>query len=51
MINHGKQAFQVRPGDRIAQLIVAPYAAVEWKVSPELTASSRGSGGFGSTGV
>lgn len=51
MINHGKQAFQIRPGDRIAQLIIAPYAAVEWKIAPELTASVRGSGGFGSTGV
>lgn len=51
MINHGKQAFQVRPGDRIAQLVVAAYAAVEWTVTPELTASARGPGGFGSTGV
>jgi len=51
MINHGKQVFSIRAGDRIAQLVVSPYAAVEWRLAPELTGSARGSGGFGSTGV
>jgi dUTP pyrophosphatase len=51
VVNHGKQEFHIRPGDRIAQLVVAPYAAVEWQVEENLTASARGEGGFGSTGV
>lgn len=51
VINHGKTAFEIRPGDRIAQLIVGRYAAVEWRVEENLNASARGEGGFGSTGV
>ncbi len=51
VINHGKAAFDIRPGDRIAQLIVGRYAAVEWRMEEHLNASARGEGGFGSTGV
>lgn len=51
VINHGKTAFEIRPGDRIAQLIVGPYVAVEWRMDENLNASARGEGGFGSTGV
>ena len=51
VINHGKTAFEIRPGDRIAQLIVGRYAAVEWRMEENLNASARGEGGFGSTGV
>ncbi len=51
MINHGKQDFQVRVGDRIAQLVIGLYAAVQWKWEPALNASARGTGGFGSTGA
>ena len=51
VINHGKSAFDIRPGDRIAQLIVGRYAAVEWRMEENLNASARGEGGFGSTGV
>lgn len=50
MINHGERDFTVKPGDRIAQLVVSRYVAVEWRLSDELTTSSRGAGGFGSTG-
>lgn len=50
MMNLGAEAFQVQPGDRIAQLVIARYAAVEWDVAGELDASTRGAGGFGSTG-
>ena len=41
----------VRPGDRIAQLIVLPCPALEFQEAEELPETSRGSGGFGSTGV
>ena len=47
MINHGREDFRIRPGDRIAQLVVGAYAAVDWKLEPALAPSARGSGGFG----
>src|SRR5690606_736439 len=50
LVNHSAVDFQVRPGDRIAQLIVAAYAAVEWECVEELGESVRADGGFGSTG-
>jgi dUTP pyrophosphatase len=49
MINLGTEPYDIQAGDRIAQLIVARYEAVEW-VEGELNASSRGTGGFGSSG-
>ena len=51
MINHGHEEFHIRPGDRIAQLVVGAYAAVEWRLEPSLSESARGAGGFGSTGA
>ena len=50
LINHGNSDYLVRAGDRIAQLVVAAYAQVRWELADSLTGSSRGSGGFGSTG-
>jgi dUTP pyrophosphatase len=49
LLNLGKAAYAIQAGDRIAQLIVAKYEAVEW-VESSLSASSRGAGGFGSSG-
>jgi dUTP pyrophosphatase len=49
LINHGRQPYTVHEGDRIAQLIVARYEAVEWEES-EIGESQRGTGGFGSSG-
>lgn len=51
VVNHGKREFHIRPGDRIAQLTVASYTAVEWRVEENLSGSARGEGGFGSTGM
>jgi dUTP diphosphatase len=51
LINHGKSEFRIRPGDRIAQLVIASYAAVDWTLQPALSTSARGPGGFGSTGI
>ena len=48
--NRGAAAFTVRPMDRIAQLVVVPVQQVEFNVVEEFQSSSRGSGGFGSTG-
>jgi dUTP pyrophosphatase len=50
LANGGGEPFTVRRGDRIAQLVVAPVANVEWVESDELSASVRERGGFGSTG-
>jgi dUTP pyrophosphatase len=41
----------IEPGERIAQLVVIPYLAVEFEESDELDETDRGSGGFGSTGA
>ncbi len=50
LINHGDEAFVVRRGDRIAQMIVAPVCRVRWDVQAALPSTDRGSGGFGHTG-
>ena len=50
LINFGPSAYRIRPGDRIAQLIIAAYVAVRWSQAESLDESRRGSGGFGSTG-
>jgi dUTP pyrophosphatase len=44
------QAFEVEPGDRIAQLVITPFAAAEPLEVAELGESARGAGGFGSSG-
>ena len=51
MINHGTEEFQVEPGMRIAQMVIAPVLRAEISEVNELNASIRGEGGFGSTGV
>jgi dUTP pyrophosphatase len=49
LLNLGREPYQVRKGDRIAQLVVARYERVEW-VERELGESARGAAGFGSSG-
>ena len=48
--NHGAQERTVCGGDRIAQLVIAPYYAAEFEEAAELSQTVRGEGGFGSTG-
>jgi dUTP pyrophosphatase len=50
MFNLGAGDYVIEKGDRIAQLIVARYEAVEWEEGGELGESRRGAGGFGSSG-
>src|SRR5216683_6413155 len=50
LINLGDAAITINPGDRIAQVIIAPVARAELKEVDTLDASSRGKGGFGHTG-
>ena len=49
LLNLGREPYVIHVGDRIAQLVVARYEAVEWDES-ELSDSARGAGGFGSSG-
>jgi len=49
LLNLGREPYTIHAGDRIAQMIVARYEAVEW-VECELAESRRGTGGFGSSG-
>jgi dUTP pyrophosphatase len=50
LINHGDEVFAVARGMKIAQLVIAPHARVEWSETASLESTLRGSGGFGSTG-
>jgi dUTP pyrophosphatase len=50
VINHGAEPFEIRPGDRIAQMVIAPVAQAELVEVAELGDTARGAGGFGSTG-
>ena len=50
LINHGVKAFEIRRGDRVAQLVLAPVTQGAWLEVSELDETTRGEGGFGSTG-
>ena len=50
LMNLGQEPFVVEPGDRIAQMVVAPVVRVAWSEAEALDATERGEGGFGSTG-
>jgi len=51
LINHSKADFQVKKGDRIAQMIIAKHEIVKIEELIELDETDRGEGGFGSTGT
>ena len=48
--NHGSAGQTIEPGERIAQLVIAPYVRCEFDEADELDETVRGCGGFGSTG-
>ena len=50
LINHGQVAFEIRRGERIAQMVIAPYAQAVMAEVEALDETARGAGGFGSTG-
>jgi dUTP pyrophosphatase len=50
LVNLGPEPHRIAPGDRIAQLVVAPVTKVALRLVEELDETQRGSGGFGSTG-
>jgi dUTP pyrophosphatase len=49
LLNLGREPYVVHKGDRIAQMVIARYEAIEW-VEAELSPTQRGAGGFGSSG-
>src|SRR6202451_1381827 len=49
LLNLGRENYEIHSGDRIAQMVIARYEAIEWQEG-ELSASVRGTGGFGSSG-
>ncbi len=51
LINHGQEAVTLQPGDRIAQLVIAPVVRAALEVVEDLDTTLRESGGFGHTGV
>jgi dUTP pyrophosphatase len=51
LVNHGSEPFVVEPLSRIAQLVIAPVARAEIELVDELDETTRGAGGYGSTGV
>ena len=50
LVNLSNTPFEINPGERIAQAVVAKHERVEWSEVAELSSSERGAGGFGSTG-
>lgn len=51
LVNLSSEPFVVENGERIAQLVIAKHERAEWQETIELSETSRGEGGFGSTGV
>ena len=51
LFNHSEQDFEIRRGDRIAQLILERICMADLVEVEELSSTERGSGGFGSTGI
>ena len=48
--NHGNKKFEIKNGDRVAQMILTPVLKFDFEEVKELSTTIRGSGGFGSTG-
>ena len=51
LVNHGNEPFEIRRGERIAQIVPAPVLRAGFEEVEELDETARGAGGFGSTGV
>ena len=51
LVNLSNEAFTIENGERVAQLVIAKHERAEWTVVSELSETTRGEGGFGSTGT
>lgn len=50
LVNLSAEPFEIKPGERIAQMVIARHEVAEWQLTEELSDTERGTGGFGSTG-
>lgn len=50
LINHGKEAFEIKNGERIAQMVIASVHQISWELEEALSETERGAGGYGHTG-
>ena len=50
LVNLSQEPFEIVPGERIAQMVIARHEQVEWEQVDQLDETERGAGGFGSTG-
>lgn len=50
LINLSSEEVEIKPSDRIAQMVIAKYEQIEWELTDSLNETDRGEGGFGSTG-
>jgi len=51
LVNLSNEEFEIKDGERVAQMVVAKHEQIQWVETQDLESSDRGSGGFGSTGV
>ena len=51
LVNLGREDFVIQPGERVAQAVLAKYERISWEETQQLSETTRGDGGFGSTGV
>lgn len=51
LINHGSEAFEIKDGERIAQMVIAEYVQAQFIATEVLSETKRGEGGFGSSGL
>ena len=51
LINHGSDAFEIKDGERIAQMVIAEYVQAQFIATEVLSETKRGEGGFGSSGL
>ncbi len=50
LINLGTDDFEIKTGERIAQMVIAKHETADWEITTELSETNRGAGGYGSTG-
>jgi dUTP pyrophosphatase len=51
LVNVSSESQTIEPGERVAQIVIARYERITWLETNELSATDRGAGGFGSTGL
>lgn len=50
LANFSTEDFEIKNGERIAQMVIAQHETISWEITEQLTDTQRGIGGFGSTG-